>query len=399
MPIPENVSTYARSVDRWYKEVHLNRNIRIVGAAFGDPKDEKTYSGVPKYLFKAIEKQADIVAYVNSRQLRPWDIFEGAIDFSKIRKYGRPKINVNWLWRRRTIDKLSTRFKRQLSKIGGFDVVLQMGTHVHVSLEGIRHYCRTDMTVLQGIKAKQFELDCIEKSRISEAVESQKMIFKSCDGIFVNSNWAKQSIVNDYGIEWSKVYVIGAGVSISLGLDIESKRQNNNILFIGRDWERKGGPLLIDAFKRIKEHIPKAKLTIIGCSPAISEPNVEVLGYLDKKNERQRHIMNDAIRDATILCVPSLFDPFGMCWLEAQFCGLVPVTFNGEGRSEAIKDGVTGVLVEKGSVEALSEAIMELLNNPDKTKTMSITGHRFVKDNFTWDQVAEKVLKVIKKDR
>ena len=377
----------------------MNKSIRILGAAFGNSRNENTYSGVPKYLFSAIEKQAKIVAYLSTGQLRPWDIIEGALDFSKIFKYGKPGFNVKWLWRRKTVDKLSARFKTHLAKINDFNVIFQMGTHVHLSLKGIRHYCRTDMTVLQGIEAKQFGMDRIKGSRISEAVESQKMIFESCDGIFVNSNWTKQSIVDDYEVPTEKIHTIGAGASVSLDVDMEDKRPNHNILFVGRDWERKGGPLLLEVFKRVKKHIPSAKLTIIGCSPVISESNVEVLGCLDKNNPNQKCIMDEAYLNATILCVPSLFDPFGMCWLEAQYCGVIPITFTGEGRSEAIKDGVTGILVKERSSEALSEIILDLFDNPGRIRKMSMTAYTFAKNNFSWDHVADKIINVIKKDK
>ena len=109
--------------------------------------------------------------------------------------------------------------------------------------------------------------------------------------------------------------------------------------------------------------------------------------------------MDEAYLNATILCVPSLFDPFGMCWLEAQYCGVIPITFTGEGRSEAIKDGVTGILVKERSSEALSEIILDLFDNPGRIRKMSMTAYTFAKNNFSWDHVADKIINVIKKDK
>jgi glycosyltransferase involved in cell wall biosynthesis len=254
------------------------------------------------------------------------------------------------------------------------------------------------MTVAQAIEAGQFDMHRIRGDRIGEAIAAQKEIFESCDGVFVNSNWVKCSIVSDYGISAERIHVIGAGASVDVQVDLENKEVFPNVLFVGRDWDRKGGPILLEAFRKVRKHIPQAMLTIIGCSPDLSEPGIEVLGYLDKRNPVHGRMIDEAYAEAAVLCVPSLFDPFGMCWLESQFCGVVPVTFSGEGRSEAMKDGVTGVLVEERNENALSDAILSLLTNPDKVRSMGRAGYEYARENFTWDCVAQKVMRVIRKD-
>jgi glycosyltransferase involved in cell wall biosynthesis len=374
----------------------LSSNVKLVGISFGDPKSESTYSGVPKYLFNAVEKKAELVACLNTRRLRPWDVFDGVLDFSRITAHGKVIINVNWLWRRKTIDKLSSRFGHQLSKVNGYDAVLQVGTHVYTTDDRIKHYCRTDMTVLQAIEARQFHMGEIKKEWIAEAIESQRVIFESCKGVFVASNWTKRSIVADYGISADKIHVIKVGASVALDIDINNKEPNHNILFIGRDWERKGGNILLDAFKRVRQCLPDAKLTIIGCSPRISGSNVEVLGYLDKKRQEQKHDINNAMMNASVLCVPSRYEPLGICFMEAQFCGVIPVTFSGEGREDAMIDGVTGILLDDRKPDVLADVLIDLLKNPERVRKMSAAGYEYARNNFTWDHVATKVLDIIK---
>jgi glycosyltransferase involved in cell wall biosynthesis len=373
----------------------MEQRVRIIGASFGDPRKESTYSGLPKYLFSATEKKAHLVTCISTKQLRPWDVFDGAMDFSKTFKYGRPGLNLGWIWREKTVEKLSKRFSRQLMGVAGFDAVLQTGTHVRVELDGVRHYCITDMTILQGVEAEQLYLAKLKGPLATEAIEVQRSIFKNCDAIFAASNWVKKSIVTDYGIEAEKVFITGLGASVSGDVDIKDKEPNSNILFVGRDWQRKGGSIALEAFKKINEHIPDARFVIVGCSPRVSQPNVKVLGHLDKTDPAQMRTLTECFEQSTILCVPSVFDCFGFCFLEAQYYGVVPVTFAGEGREDAIKDGVTGVLVKDKNAEALSEAIIELLKNPNRVREMSLAGYKYVRENFTWDHVAQKVLSVI----
>jgi glycosyltransferase involved in cell wall biosynthesis len=186
-------------------------------------------------------------------------------------------------------------------------------------------------------------------------------------------------------------------VGASLGVDVNrnGKAPGCNILFVGRDWQRKGGQVLVEAFRNIKNRIKEAQLTIIGCSPEVAQDGVTVLGPLDKSVLQQRRAVEDAYRKADVLCVPSDFEPFGICFVEAQFYGVIPVTFFGEGRAEAIQDGVTGVLVREKTAEALGESIVELFGDEQRIRQMSLAGEKFARENFTWDGVAGKILNVM----
>lgn len=373
----------------------MANNIKIVGVAFGPRDSEKVFSGVPKHLFGAMEKRGGFAGYVSTKQLWPWDTFYGMVDLSKILKYGKPGVSRAWLWRKKTVETLTKRFRARLANIGDFNVVLQIGTHVRVELEGIKHYCFTDMTVSQAVQAGQFGLNKFNDVQVSQAIEAQKSILETCQAIFVNSNWAKQSIMDDYGIAAERIGVVGVGASVSPDTYIDAEKKDSNILFLGRDWHRKGGPTLLEAFRLVKQKVKSANLTIVGCSPKIDDKAVSVLGQLDKNHKSQRRLLMQALSRAAVLCVPSLFEPYGICFLEAHLFGIPPVTFRGQGRGEAIKNGVTGILVDSYSTTALSEALLELLLDPDKASRMGRAGREFARANFTWERVAEKILNII----
>jgi len=378
----------------------MTRQIRIVGAAFGNPRSEATFSGVSKYLFGALQKRNVISGYVSTKQLRPWDLFDGAIDFLKIFVYGRPGIGTSWLWRKSSVEKLTKRVLKKLNAFAVYDAVLQIGTHVIIEPSQIKHYCFTDMTIVQAVNsphAKNFAASKLHKSQQSEAIEVQRAIFHSCSAIFVNSNWTRDSIVNDYGIDASRVHVVGAGVSLPPKPLPEAKRESHNILFIGRDWTRKGGDILLDAFSLVRQRFNDATLTIIGCRPAVRDDNVRVLGRLNKGVEYERRLIENALADAQVFCVPSRFEPYGISFLEAQLYRVPPITFAGEGRDDAIKDSLTGILLQERTPQALSEAIIGLFSDPEKTKKMGQAGHQFVTRNLTWDHVASRILTVIEK--
>ena len=376
----------------------MSRSVRIVGAAFGDPLRETVFSGVSKYLFAALDKKGVMSGYLSTRQLRPWDVFYHLLDMSKTFEFGRPGINASWMWRRSTIDKLTARVVKKLGSFSDFDAVLQVGTHAIIKSDRFKHYVFTDMTIVQAVNsptARNFAAGKLPKRQHPEAIEAQRAIFESCEAVFVNSNWAKSSIVDDYNINPRRVHVVGVGVSLPMKPLPSHRHESHEILFIGRDWVHKGGPMLVEALALVRKKFKDATLTVIGCKPHIKDENVQVLGTLDKKVESQRQRIETALGSAGVLCVPSIFEAYGICFLEAQLYGIVPITFAGEGRGDAIKDGQTGILLQERTPRALSEAIIDLFSNPEKARKMGQAGHEYVINNLTWDHVAGRVLSVI----
>jgi glycosyltransferase involved in cell wall biosynthesis len=372
----------------------VDNKIRIIGAAFGNPLSERVFSGVSKYLFTALEKRNVVSGYVSTRQLRPWDLLNYALDFSKTFKYGRPGMNTLWVWKRSTVEKLTARVRRKMEVFDDFNTILQVGTHAIIESNWVKHYCFTDMTIVQVIKSpsgKNFAAGKLPKQQHSEAIEAQRAIFQSCVGIFVNSHWTRNSILNDYGINANKIHVVGAGVSLPVNSLPKKNSESHNILFIGRDWVHKGGPVLVKALSLVRRKFEDATLTVIGCRPRLQDRNVKVLGKLNKNIGSDRQMIENALASAAVLCVPSKFETYGICFLEAQLYGVPPITFTGEGREDAIKDGETGILLEDRTPEALSEAIMDLFSDPDKTRKMGQAGHEYVSNNLTWDCVADRV--------
>jgi glycosyltransferase involved in cell wall biosynthesis len=251
------------------------------------------------------------------------------------------------------------------------------------------------MTIVQAARSGFFRGGKLSSLELDEAMYTQKLIYDNCHGIFVPSAWTKSSIIEDYGQSPEKIHVVGLGANLPSVNFEEKKIFQPNIVFIGRDWHRKGGDLLIEAFRIVRRDIPEARLFIIGCSPKLQEESVSVLGHLDKKNPKDLKTLQHVLKDSSILCVPSLYEPFGICFVEAQLMGVVPVSLSGEGRSEAIIDGTSGILVSERNPGALAFAIKGLVLNQPKLQSMRIAGQRHAAENFTWSRVVEKISAVM----
>jgi len=134
---------------------------------------------------------------------------------------------------------------------------------------------------------------------------------------------------------------------------IDSARfRAKNILFVGIDWKRKGGPVLLEAFRRVRHAHPEATLTIVGRSPEVTQPGVEVVGRLPLIEVARYY------RSASIFCLPTLNEPFGLVLLEAFSYGLPIVATRIGAIPEIVEDGESGYLVGPQNTDELADRLI-----------------------------------------
>jgi len=84
-------------------------------------------------------------------------------------------------------------------------------------------------------------------------------------GIFVMSQWLASSFVQDFGVPEHRLHVVGAGINFErLPEKIERDFSTPRFLLVGRDFIRKGGKYLLEAFRIVRKGVPTAELTIVG---------------------------------------------------------------------------------------------------------------------------------------
>lgn len=84
-------------------------------------------------------------------------------------------------------------------------------------------------------------------------------------------------------------------------------------------------------------------------------------------------------------------EPFGQVIIEGMAAGKPVVATNGGGVPEIVEDGRTGILVPMGDVQAMAEAISQILSDPVEARAMGIRARQRVADHFTLQQTARRV--------
>jgi glycosyltransferase involved in cell wall biosynthesis len=212
-------------------------------------------------------------------------------------------------------------------------------------------------------------------------------VCRSASAVFCFSEFARRSMIDDYGCYPDRVVAVGAGANQALGSLGGKDYAAPRALFVGVDFTRKGGDVLLDAWPIVREHVA-ADLILAGPrrDPRSADlPGVSWVGRVD------RDALAALYRSASVFVLPSLFEPWGHVFLEAMGHGLPCVGTSCCAMPEIIDDGVTGRLVPPGEAEPLAAALIELLTDPTKTATMGHAAHAKILHGNSWSDVVDRL--------
>ncbi len=231
---------------------------------------------------------------------------------------------------------------------------------------------------------------------------------KKATTIVTISKYSVEKIQQHYSVDPEKVQIVPNGVDTEVfkpSVDQDGLKQKFNfgkgpcVLFVGNLIPRKGLFFLIESAKKIVKQQPDIKFLIAGEGPlknplarSIQEENLtdnfKFLGRVDEK------LLPLLYNSSDVFVLPSIQEGQGIVLLEAQASGKPVIAFDIGGVKEVVRNGETGLLVKLGDSDALTDALMELVENKALREIMGASGRKFVVDNFTWDVCAQKMLEV-----
>lgn len=227
-----------------------------------------------------------------------------------------------------------------------------------------------------------------DPSQVWLALEAE--IYRDAAHIFTFGSRVRRVLIDRYGLAADKVSTCGTGANIlpQTPPDFDLARYaRRNILFAGIEWERKGGPELLAAFKILRRRLPDVSLTIVGCRPteAAGVPGCETLGRVSKPELARLY------EAGSCFCVPSRHEPFGNVFVEAGHFGLPVVATTVGEIGDVVHDGINGFRVPPSNPDALAEALWRVLHEPQSARQMGQAGKQLTAD-YNWDVVAARIL-------
>ena len=169
------------------------------------------------------------------------------------------------------------------------------------------------------------------------------------------------------------------------------------IVSVGRLVHRKGQDILIEALPQVLKIHPEAHILLVGEGPY--RAHLEKLVTKFQLQKSITFIGRIQYRDLPrYICAGDIFvmpsrsrlaglevEGLGIVYLEASACGLPVIAGKSGGAPDAVEEGVTGVTVDGTSIAEVSEAIIEMLDDPAKSRTMGEAGRSWIHDKWRWE--------------
>ena len=170
------------------------------------------------------------------------------------------------------------------------------------------------------------------------------------------------------------------------------------LLFVGRDWERKGGPLAVEVARGLRAAGKPTRLHVVGCHPALgadAAPDgfVTVHGPLYQTDPEQSARLAELFLSSHLLLVPTRAECYGIVFAEAHAFGLPPVSRSVHALPSIVDDGETGLLFDlQAPAPAYVERILKLIGSPEAYRAMAHQARLRFEQHLTWDRTAEAIL-------
>lgn len=367
---------------------------KILGlSVFGDPFDARSWSGSARSLFASLQAHQHLVGAYSVDLTRRQKLVSAA-------RHPTPNLRrlyLNVMKSRYSFEFRSANANRLLhDPQPSYNTILQLSALFRPRLPaGVLHCSYHDGNTAVS-RRSEFTYVKASPSVLRESWENEHTFYQGMDLIFTMSEWVRQSMIGDFGAAPERVLAVGAGPNLSYAGELarsgpRQQEKGKTILFVGVDFEGKGGPTLLRAFRQVRQAVPEARLQIVGCSPVLSETGVEVVGALSKSDSRQEARLRSLYEEAALFALPTQFDCFGIAFVEAMYHRLPCLGSGICAVPEIVLDGQTGYTLPPAADGAWAEKMILLLRDPERARCLGEAGYQRAMQRYSWELVTGRM--------
>ncbi|MDR0332468.1 MAG: glycosyltransferase family 4 protein [Dysgonamonadaceae bacterium] len=239
------------------------------------------------------------------------------------------------------------------------------------------------------------------KERIKSGEKMERDAFNKYTSFIYSSEWAKQNAINHYNLNPDKIHVVEFGANIPTPTDYQINIQTDicNLLFIGKNWQKKGGDKVLEAYKKLKSEGFPCTLTIIGSVPNevnMEEKGLTVIPFLDKSKPEHLSKLSNILKEAHFLVLPTEFDAYGIVFCEASAYAVPSIAANVGGVSQPVCEGKNGYLLPPdATANDYAEKIKSVFNNKEEYLKLRASSRREFETRLNWEVWSKKVNKIL----
>ncbi len=225
-------------------------------------------------------------------------------------------------------------------------------------------------------------------------LKDEKKNFENARQVFFMGNWITQEAKKYYPDFSYKFHSVGGGINTSILKFISSEsREKNKILFVGKEFYRKGGDLVVKAFEHLKKKRSDLELIIVGPSENPLKKTIDGIHFIGRVPfEDVAFYMSKS----DVFCMPSRYEAYGLVFIEALIAGIPCVGRNAWEMPYFIEDGITGRLIDSDNIEDLANAIDSVLDDETMSKNIQSKKEYYIQ-KYNWDSVADSIYNIMTK--
>lgn len=211
-----------------------------------------------------------------------------------------------------------------------------------------------------------------------------------------SSSWRENSVINHYGIERKKCFVLEYGSCIDTGgiRRIPLNDGTLRLLFMGVNWERKGGEIAVETTKILNARGIRTVLTVMGIK---NEPDsckgkeyVNFLGYLNKNIPDEYEKMKQVFCLTDILLLPTKAECSAIVFCEAADYGTAVVTYDTGGVGSYVKNNINGIRLPEGSSASdFADEIERIWKKEGELDRLSVGARKMSVERLNWENWTE----------
>jgi glycosyltransferase involved in cell wall biosynthesis len=376
----------------------LNQDKNIGVAAIGDVLDVNCWSNIPYYFFTTGQKSGlfqnpfslNLARLSQSR--KTWNLKQLIL----FRRPGGYQYSPSFL------EKAESQIPENYytGKVISFNQIFPRASTI--LKEGGSIYYYIDSTLYDLFKDPSYQFN-LSRKVMDQALLLEKENYTQAKKIVTMGSWVRKSLVEHYGIPEYKIETVLPGSNLRLPQDYcppvwkpgAGKERPFVFGFVGKDWKRKGLPLLINLKNGLKDLGYKVKILVIGNAPKEieSDKDIEFAGFINKASQMELFVSK--LGQCDIGCLFSKGEALGISTLEFIKVGIPVTGFYHQGLLDTLFPEVSLRFSPEESLENMILRFSSYFENEEEQKQKFLaTGP--LRDQIGWENCVQNWSRILK---
>ncbi len=363
-----------------------------------DADRRRTWSHTPLSLFEALQRRADVRVVDVPMHVSPLAIAVARLLYIR-RLHGR--FVSGWRYSPLSAAAHERAFVKAVQRAPGLDAVLSIGEHGIATTPTFFYQDHSFSHAVATMRESGMVLPSFEsysEEMLQTRVARERASFRKAAGVISMSAWNARFLVERGLVSEDRVHVVPPGIHVAVAPPSAERalprgeRTERRVVFIGRDWHRKAGDVVLRAIRAL---LPSALFPIrfIVAGPQEWPEDGSIPEWVDFLGDASHERLRAELATADVFAMPSRFEAYGIAPLEALAAGVPVLARNAYAMAEYVRHGDNGMLIESDDADACAAALLHILTD-DAMRRRVAEQASDVAAYYSWDRAAADIVRI-----